>query len=268
MLLTIDIGNTSVTLGVFDGERLTTTLRVATDTRRLADEYGLLLTGLLKQRNVEPSQLDSACICSVVPPLTMVLDEVCQNFFDLKPLTVSVGTRTGLKILYDSPRDVGTDRIVDAVAAIELYGTPAIIVDMGTATVFDGVTKDGEYLGGAIAPGVSLAAESLFLNTSQLRRVELQAPKTAIGQNTTAALQSGLVLGYIGLVTFMVEQFKNELGRDAKVIGTGGLISVVAKETGVFDDINPDLTLIGLRLIHQMNQQRANSPGNQSYRGE
>ena len=268
MLLTIDIGNTSVTLGVFDGDRLTTTLRVATDTRRLADEYGLLLTGLLRQRGVEPSQLDAACICSVVPPLTVVLDEVCKNFFDLEPLTVSVGTRTGLKILYDSPRDVGTDRIVDAVAAIELYGTPAIIVDMGTATVFDGVTRDGEYLGGAIAPGVSLAAESLFLNTSQLRRVELQAPKTAIGQNTTAALQSGLVLGYVGLVTYMVEQFKNELGRDAKVIGTGGLISVVAKETKVFDEINPDLTLVGLRLIHQMNQQRANSPDNQSAKGE
>ena len=163
---------------------------------------------------------------------------------------------------------MGTDRIVDAVAAIELYGTPAIIVDMGTATVFDGVTRDGEYLGGAIAPGVSLAAESLFLNTSQLRRVELQAPKTAIGQNTTAALQSGLVLGYVGLVTYMVEQFKNELGRDAKVIGTGGLISVVAKETKVFDEINPDLTLVGLRLIHQMNQQRANSPANQSAKGE
>ena len=268
MLLTIDIGNTSVTLGVFDGERLTTRLRVATDTRRLADEYGLLLTGLLRQKGIEPPQLDAACICSVVPPLTEVLDEVCQTFFDLKPLTVSVGTRTGLKILYDSPRDVGTDRIVDAVAAIELYGPPVIIVDMGTATVFDGVTSNGEYLGGAIAPGVSLAAESLFLNTSQLRRVELQAPKTAIGQNTTAALQSGLVLGYVGLVTYLVDQFKHELGRDAKVIGTGGLISVVAKETKVFDEINPDLTLVGLRLIHQMNTQRAISPANQAAKGE
>ncbi len=268
MLLTIDIGNTSVTLGVFDGDRLTTTLRVATDTRRLSDEYGLLLTGLLRQKGIEASHLDAACICSVVPPLTVVLDEVCQNFFDLKPLTVSVGTRTGLKILYDSPRDVGTDRIVDAVAAIELYGAPAIIVDMGTATVFDGVTRDGEYLGGAIAPGISLAAESLFLNTSQLRRVELQAPKSAIGQNTTAALQSGLVLGYVGLVTFMVEQFKTELGQDAKVIGTGGLISVVAKETKVFDEINPDLTLVGLRLIHQMNQQRGSHLPNHEAKGE
>ena len=257
MLLTIDIGNTSVTLGVFDGDRLTTTLRIATDARRLADEYGLVLTGLLRQRGIEVSQLDDACICSVVPPLTVVFDEVCQEFFHLTPLNVSVGTRTGLKILYDSPRDVGTDRIVDAVAAIELYGTPLIIVDMGTATVFDAVTRDGEYLGGAIAPGISLAAESLFLNTSQLRRVELLAPKAAIGQNTTTALQSGLVLGYSGLVTGMVERFKNELGRDAKVIGTGGLITVIAKETGIFDEINANLTLVGLRLIRQMNQQRS-----------
>ena len=254
MLLAIDIGNTTVTLGVFDGQRLETTLRVATDSRRLSDEYGLLITNLLRLNGVEPSRIDRICMCSVVPQLTVVLDEVCHTYFNLSPLTVSVGTRTGLKILYDSPRDVGTDRIVDAVAAIELYGSPLIIVDMGTATVFDGVTRDGEYLGGAIAPGISLAAESLFLNTSQLRRVELQAPKTAIGQNTTAALQSGLVLGYVGLVTGMVERFKNELGQDAKVIGTGGLVAIVAKETEIFDAINPDLTLIGLRIIYGINQ--------------
>ena len=254
MLLAIDIGNTTVTLGVFDGQRLETTLRVATDSRRLSDEYGLLITNLLRLNGVEPSRIDRICMCSVVPQLTVVLDEVCHSYFNLSPLTVSVGTRTGLKILYDSPRDVGTDRIVDAVAAIELYGAPLIVVDMGTATVFDGVTRDGEYLGGAIAPGISLAAESLFLNTSQLRRVELQAPKTAIGQNTTAALQSGLVLGYVGLVTGMVERFKNELGQDAKVIGTGGLVAIVAKETEIFDAINPDLTLIGLRIIYGINQ--------------
>ena len=258
MLLTIDIGNTTITLGVFDGSRLATTLRVATDARRLADEYGLLLVNLLRQKGVEPSQIDAACLCSVVPPLTVVLEEVCHACFGLKPLTVSVGTRTGLPILYDSPRDVGTDRIVDAVAAIELYGPPLIIVDIGTATVFDAINRDGEYLGGAISPGIRLAAEALFLNTSQLRRVELVAPKTAVGQNTTAALQSGLVLGYAGLVTSMVARFKEELGQDAKVIGTGGLVDVIAKEADVFDAINLDLTLIGLRLIHQMNQQRPN----------
>ena len=260
MLLTIDIGNTTITLGVFDETDLLTTFRIATDTRRLADEIGLVLTDLLGLKGIKPSQITAACICSVVPPLTVVLEEVCRARFDVTPLTVSVGTRTGLPILYDSPRDVGADRIVDAVATIELYGTPAIVVDIGTATVFDAVTKDGEYLGGAIAPGINLAAESLFLNTSQLRRVELVAPKSAIGQNTTAALQSGLVLGYAGLVISMVARFKSELGQDARVIGTGGLVGVIAKETDIFDAINPDLTLIGLRLIYQMNQGRADAP--------
>ena len=256
MLLCIDIGNTAVTLGVFDGDRLGTTLRVATDARRLADEYGVLLTNLLRLKGIEPDEVNAACICSVVPPLTVVFEDVCKSFFSVNPLMVSVGTRTGLRILYDSPRDVGADRIVDAVAAIKLYGAPVIVVDIGTATVFDAVNRDGEYLGGAIAPGISLAADALFLNTSQLRRVELVAPGKAIGQNTTTALQSGLVLGYAGLVTGMVERFKQELGQDARVIGTGGSIGVIARETDVFHAINPELTLVGLRLIYNMNQDR------------
>jgi type III pantothenate kinase len=256
MLLTIDIGNTMVTMGVFDGNRLETTLRVATETRRLADEYGLLLTNLLRVNGVEPSQIDAVCMCSVAPSLTLVFAEVCEVYFGRKPLTVSAGVRTGLRILYDNPKDVGADRIVDAVAAIDLYGPPLIVVDFGTATVFDAISRDGVYLGGAIAPGVNVAAEALFLNTSQLRRVELVAPKTAVGQNTSAALQSGLVFGYAGLVDGIVGRFKEELGKDAKVIGTGGLAGIISKETDIFDAINVDLTLIGLRLIYEMNQQR------------
>ena len=217
----------------------------------------MLLTNLLRLKGIEPDGVTSACICSVVPPLTVVFEDVCKSFFGVNPVMVSVGTRTGLRILYDSPRDVGADRIVDAVAAIKLYGAPAIVVDIGTATVFDAVNRDGEYLGGAIAPGISLAADALFLNTSQLRRVELIAPARAIGQNTTAALQSGLVLGYAGLVTGMVERFKQELGQDARVIGTGGSIGVIARETDVFHAINPDLTLVGLRLIYNMNKDRS-----------
>ena len=193
-------------------------------------------------------------MCSVVPPLTGVFEELSETYFKVKPLTVTAGVRTGLQISYDNPRDVGADRIVDAVAAIELYGPPAIIVDLGTATVFDAVSRDGVYLGGAIAPGISVAAESLFLSTSQLRRVELAAPESAIGQNTTEALQSGLVLGYAGLVTGMVGRFKKELGDDAKVVGTGGLAGIISNVTDVFDDINPDLTLIGLRLVYGKNQ--------------
>lgn len=257
MLLTIDIGNTNVTLGVFDGSQLLTTLRLATDSRRMADEYGLTLTGLLQLRGVEPKQITEACLCSVVPPLTVTFDQVCHSYFKVTPLTVSTGVRTGLRILYDNPRDVGADRIVDAVAAIELYPPPPlIVVDFGTATVFDAVSREGDYLGGAIAPGINVAAEALFLNTSQLRRVELVAPKSVIGHNTTTAIQSGLVLGYADMVTGMVKRFKQEIGQDARVIGTGGLAGIISRETEVFDNINPDLTLIGLRLIYQMNQRQ------------
>ena len=254
MLLTIDVGNTVVTLGVFEGSQLTTTLRIATDTRRLADEYGAILANVLNIKGIDSSQITAACICSVVPPLTVVFNEVCDSFFGVKPLTVSAGVRTGLSILYDNPRDVGADRIADAVAAIQLYGTPLVVVDLGTATVFDAISREGEYLGGAIAPGINLAADSLFFNTSQLRRVELVAPKTAVGRSTIASLQSGLVLGYAGLVSTMVTRFKDEIGQDARVIGTGGLVNVITQEAAVFDNINQDLTLVGLRLIHEMNQ--------------
>jgi len=256
MLLTFDIGNTVVHIGAFDSGVLRATLRLSTDTRRLADEYGAMMTNLLRLKGIDPERITGACLCSVVPPLTVVLSEVCTSFFGVTPLVVSAGVRTGLRILYDNPRDVGADRIADAVAAIELYGTPLVVVDLGTATVFDAISRDGEYLGGAIAPGINLAADSLFFNTSQLRRVELMAPKSAIGHSTVTSMQSGLVFGYAGLVATMVERFKAEIGHDARVIGTGGLVKVIANETPVFDEINPDLTLVGLRLIYQMNQRQ------------
>ena len=256
MLLTIDIGNTAVTIGVFEGERLLTTYRLSTDSRRLSDEYGLQLVGLLDLGGIDASSIDSACICSGVPPLTVVFSDLCHTYFGVTPLTVSAGVRTGLRILYDSPRDVGADRIADAVAAIELYSPPLIVVDLGTATVFDVVNREGEYLGGVISPGISVAADALFFNASQLRRVELVAPKSVVGRNTVTAVQSGLVYGYASLVTGMVDRIKDEIGRDAQVIGTGGLVPVIAGHTGVFDDINQDLTLVGLRLIYEMNQEK------------
>ena len=246
-----------VNLGVFDGETLVANLRVSTDARRSSDEYGLMIRDLLALNGVERSTITDVCMCSVVPPLTGIFEEVSETYFRIKPLSITAGVKTGLQISYDNPRDVGADRIVDAVAAINLYGKPVIIVDFGTATVFDAISKDGIYLGGAIAPGINVAAEALFLNTSQLRRVELVAPKSAIGQNTSTALQAGLVLGYAGLVTGLVERFKSELGPEAKVIGTGGLATIISKEADVFDDINQDLTLIGLRMIYNMNQTQA-----------
>ena len=254
MLLALDIGNTMVTIGVFGESGLVSTMRAATDSRRSADEYGLLLTSLLQLHGVQREEITDVSMCSVVPPLTGVFEEVAFGYFGVRPLTVSGALRTGLQIAYDNPRDVGADRIADAVAAKNLYGYPTIIVDFGTATVFDVISAEGVYLGGAIAPGISVAAEALFLNTSQLRRIELTPPPSAIGQNTTAALQAGLVLGYAELVKGLVGRIKNELGGYATVVATGGLANVLSPETGIFDHINPDLTLIGLSQIFELNK--------------
>ncbi len=276
MLLTIDIGNTAITIGAFrigDGDgvedggcaaaspmaRLATTLRVATDSRRLADEYGILLKSLLEFRGLAAGDITAASICSVVPPLTGLFADVCRRFFGVTPLLVTPQIDLGMPVRYDNPRDVGADRIVDAVAAVQLYGAPVIVVDLGTATVFDAVSRDGEYLGGAIAPGINLSADALYYNTSQLRRVELVAPATAVGRNTTTSLQSGIVLGYAGLVTTMVERFKAEIGADAKVVGTGGLVRVISDYAPVFDDINQELTLAGLDIVYRMNNHRMNN---------
>ena len=255
MLLTIDIGNTNVTLGVFEGQRLEYRCRLSTDSRRLADEYGLTITSILSLKGVEPKAVTSACICSVVPPLTGTLEEVCKEYFKVTPLTVHAGVKTGVRILYDNPRDVGADRVADAVAAFRLYVGPVIIVDFGTATVFDAISKDGDYLGGAIATGIDVAAEALHQSTAQLRRVELIPPKSVIGRNAVDSLQSGLVLGYISLVEGMIQRFKKELGQEAVVVATGGIAPLMARETQVFDAVNPDLTLIGLSMIYEMNQE-------------
>ena len=254
MLLAIDVGNTNLNVGVFEGNRLKSTWRIATEPRRMADEYGLVLTSILQLKGVSPSNITDACLCSVVPPLTSIIEETCKSYLNVTPLTVSAGIKTGVPIQYQNPRDVGADRVADAVAAHQLYGTPAIVVDFGTATVFDAISQEGEYLGGAIAPGISVAAESIFLSASQLRRVELVAPESAIGRNTVSSIQSGLILGHVGLVEGMVKRFKKELGREAKVVATGGLAHLIAQQTDIFDDVNEDLTLIGLRMIYEMNR--------------
>jgi type III pantothenate kinase len=252
MLLAIDIGNTNITLGVFDNERLAATWRLSTDRSKMPDEYSIMLTQLLQLQGLTAGDISDVALCSVVPPLTPVFVELCRRFFNAEPLVVAAGTRTGIRILYDNPRDVGADRIVDAAAAMKLYGGPVIVVDIGTATVFDAVTADGDYLGGAIAPGMAIAADALFSSTSQLRRVELVSPETPIGRNTVHAIQSGIVLGYADLVRGMVARFDRELGGGSKVVATGGLAHIIEKEARVFDDVNPDLTLTGLRLIHEM----------------
>ena len=259
MLLALDIGNTNITFGVFEAgreppdHRPAATWRIATDSSRMPDEYGVLLHDLLALKGIVPADLTSVAMCSVVPPLTPAFTDLCRTYFDVEPLVIGAGVRTGIKVLYDNPRDLGADRIADAVAALRLYGGPLIIVDFGTGTVFDAVSADAEYVGGAIAPGISLAADALFHNTSQLRRVELGRPETAIGRNTIHALQSGLVLGFTDLVKGMVARFDRELGGGCKVIATGGLASLIEGEAAIFDAINPDLTLVGLSIIHEMN---------------
>ena len=191
MLIAIDIGNTNITIGLFRESELVSTWRFSTDSQKTSDEYGLLLKQVMSSNNIEVAQIDAAAICSVVPPLTPTFESLLKAYVDVNPLTVVSGTKTGIKILYDSPRDVGSDRIVDAAAAHHIYGGPCIIVDLGTATVFDAINERAEYLGGAIAPGMIVSADSLYRATSQLRRVELNAPDQAIGRNTTHAIQSG-----------------------------------------------------------------------------
>lgn len=253
MLIAIDIGNTNITIGLFLDSELISTWRFSTDSRKTSDEYGLLLQQVMSSNNLNADKIDSAAICSVVPPLTPTFELLCQRYLKVQPLTVMAETKTGIKILYDSPRDVGADRIVDAAAALHIYGGPCIVVDLGTATVFDAVNEHGEYLGGAIAPGMTVSADSLYRATSQLRRVELNAPEKVIGTNTTHSIQSGLVFGYSELIKGMIVRFKKEIGTNATVIATGGQADIVKDQVGEFNHIDPDLTLKGLHIVHSLN---------------
>ena len=256
MLLAIDVGNTTITIGLFEGERLRVTWRIATVHERLADEYAVILLGLLNVEGVKAGDIRDAVLVSVVPDLVPVFEQLFARHLGVRPLVVGTGTRTGVRILYDSPRDVGGDRIADVVAAVHRYGPPPlIIVDLGTALVFDAVSENGDYLGGALAPGIHIAAEALSERAAKLYPVELSRPPSAIGKNTVTALQSGLLFGYVALIEGMVARFRQELGGTAKVIGTGGWAEVIARETNVFDVVDPDLTLHGVRLIFEANKE-------------
>ncbi len=254
MLLTIDIGNTNITLGLYEGKELGPRWRLATAYDHMPDEYGLQLLGLLEHAGHSAASVDGICLASVVPPLTGKIIEACRRYLNIDPLVVDAGVKTGIRVRYEDPRAVGADRIVDAVAVLRLYGVPACVVDFGTATTFDAISKNGDYLGGAIAPGIGIAADALFQRTARLTRVDLQKPPSVIGRNTVHAMQSGLLYGYVGLVEGMVARFRQELGADMKVIATGGLADIVAHETGVIQIVAPWLTLDGLQMIWEMNQ--------------
>jgi type III pantothenate kinase len=258
-LFVIDIGNTNVSLGMFDlddgGEgELTHHWRIGTHREQTSDEVALTLSNLFAHVGRREEEVDDIIISSVVPPLLPIFERVSTKLFDRPPLVVGPGIRTGMPVRYENPREVGADRIVNALAAFELMGGPVIAVDFGTATTFDCVSGDGEYLGGVIFPGIHISMEALFEHASMLHRVEIARPKSVIGKTTTGALQSGLLYGYAGVVDSMVERIRGELGANARVVATGGLAGRVANESSAIERVEPFLTLEGLRIIYEKNR--------------
>ncbi len=253
MLLTLDISNTSIKAGVFSGNTLLASWRFATERQKLTDDYAMLLLGLFQAAGIPASEIDGVSMSCVVPPLRSVFDDLARKYLHLTPVIVGPGIKTGVKLAVDNPREVGADRVVNSLATYRLYGGPAIAIAFGTATVFDCVSAQGEYLGGAIAPGMVTSLESLTRSAAQLFQVELVRPPKAIGKSTVTTMQSGVVLGFAGLVEGLVKRLKSELG-DAKVIATGGLAEVIAPATEAIDVVDLQLTLKGLKLIYELNQ--------------
>ncbi len=253
MILTIDVGNTNTVLGVFKKGKLVNNWRISTDKDKTPDEYGILFYNLFSYSNLRISDVKGIVISSVVPPVVMVLQKTSRAFFKIEPLVIGPGIKTGMNIKMDNPREVGADRIVNAVSAYQKFGGPIIIIDFGTATTFCAVTKDSDYIGGAIAPGIGVSTEALFRYAAKLPRVELVKPHSAIGKNTIMGMQSGIIFGFVGQVEGLINRFKKELGQESKVVATGGLVNLIAAETDMIDQVEPFLTLEGLYYIGQLN---------------
>ena len=256
MILTLDIGNTNIKTALFEGMEMRQYWRISTDRQRSSDELGLLLMNLLQYNRIDHSQIDGIMMSSVVPQINFTVEHMCRNYFGIEPMKIEPGVRTGINIKYENPRELGSDRIANAVAAYELYGGPCITIDFGTATSFGVISEKGEFLGGAICPGLKLAADALTERTSKLPRFELAKPESVIGRSTVTNMQAGIVYGYIGQVKYLVERMKQELNAPhAKVIATGGLAVLEAEESNVIDVMDGLLTLKGLCLIHAKNAQ-------------
>lgn len=255
MLLVVDVGNTNTVFGVYREKELLSHWRIRTIHGQTADEFGMLVWNLFRWAGLPMEEVRAVVVSCVVPPLLRAIHELCQRYFNLRPLVVGPGIRTGMPILYDNPKEVGADRIVNAVAAYEKYKQGVIVIDFGTATTFDVISPKGEYLGGAIAPGIGVASEALFQKTAQLPKVEFSKPLSVVGKNTVSSIQSGLFWGYVGLVDGIVERIKRECGEEPmKVVATGGLASLIAAESKTIEEVDEFLLLDGMRIIYERNR--------------
>ncbi|WP_456277125.1 type III pantothenate kinase [Bacillus sp. AK128] len=253
MILVLDVGNSNTVLGVFKGNVLMHHWRFETNRNKTEDEYAMLIKALLEHENLSFSEIKGIIISSVVPPIMFSLEKMCVKYFGIQPLVVGPGIKTGLNIKYENPREVGADRIVNAVAGIAEYGGPLIIVDFGTATTYCYINEHKQYMGGAIAPGIAISTEALYSRAAKLPRIEISRPETIVGKNTINAMQAGIVYGYVGQVEGIVTRMKNETNSNPLVIATGGLATLIAKESHLIDIINPFLTLKGLQIIYLRN---------------
>lgn len=253
MLLAVDVGNTNIVLGVFDRKELVSHWRIATDRAKTSDEYGILFRSLIEFKEIDVKSIRGAILCCVFPPILEVLVSSIKEYFGVSPIVIEPGIKTGMPILYHNPKEVGADRIVNSVAAYHEYKSSLIVVDFGTATTFDCISEKGEYMGGAIAPGLVISSEALFSSASKLPKVEITKPKSVIGKTTVQSIQSGLVFGYAGLVDGIVKRIQKEMDSHPKVLATGGLSSLIAPESSTIESVDEFLTLKGLRLIYDWN---------------
>lgn len=255
MIFVIDVGNTNMVLGIYKGKELLHHWRLGTTRTATADEYGMTIHNLLQYAGIHIQDIEGVIVSSVVPPLTQTLEQLCRKHLKREPLFVGPGIKTGLNIRYENPREVGADRIVNSVAGIAKYGTPLIIVDFGTATTFDYIDEEGNYLGGAIVPGIGISTEALYERAAKLPRIDLVRPKSVIGRNPVTSMQAGIIFGYAGQVDGIVGRIWQEFNNQAKVVATGGLAELISAESPSVDHIDPLLTLEGLRIIYERNQE-------------
>ncbi len=253
MILAMDVGNTNIVLGVYEQDELKHYWRIGTDRNKTEDEYGLLIKSLFEHEKTPLNGINGIIISSVVPPLMNALEGMCIKYFGIEPLIVGPGIKTGLNIKYENPKEVGADRIVNAVAAIHEYGSPLIIIDFGTATTYCYIDEGGHYMGGAIAPGIQISTEALYMKAAKLPRIEIAPPGNIIGKNTVEAMQSGILYGYVGQVEGILSRMKAQAKKNPKVIATGGLAGLIAEEAKIIDIVDPWLTLKGLQLIYKRN---------------